>query len=139
MEDNPPMNDMDRMTMELLLNKTHYAKYLAKTDSIKHAEFQQFVDNLRKFRNPVLDITQRLIREPKSTTFSQDVLDSFQTYAQAVIRFLEIQEDNPDEEDELFPASMNRYSLAHEEKPNVRRLDRNRGTLDAFVRNCSER
>jgi len=110
-EDLFPMDSMNRMTMELLLNKTHYAKYLAKTDSTKHAEFQQFVHNLHKFRDPMLDITQRLIRDPKSTTFSQDVLDSFQAYAQAVIRFLEIQEDNSDGEDELFPASMNGFSI----------------------------
>jgi hypothetical protein len=128
-DDNPPtMDDMNRMTMELLLNKTHYAKYLAKTDKQKHAEFQQFVDSLRKFRDPLVDITQRLIREPKSTMFSQDMIDAFQSYAQTVIRFLEIQEDNPPEEeddgDEMFPATMNRYTHAGGKGAGV--------TLDAF-------
>lgn len=128
------MDNMNRMTMELLLNKTHYAKYLAKTDSTKHAEFQQFVDSLRKFHNPIMDITKRLIREPKSTTFSQDMLDSFQTYAQSVIRFLEIQEDNPDEEDELFPASMNGYTTSHQARQNAGKQRPTIGTLDAFIR-----
>lgn len=109
------MTDMNRMTMELLLNKTHYAKYLSKTDRQKHAEFQQFVDNLSKFRDPLIDITQRLIRDPKSAVFSQDMIDSFQTYAHTVIRFLEMQDDcttkpEEDDPDEMFPASMNGYS-----------------------------
>jgi hypothetical protein len=120
----PQMSDMDRMTMELLLNKTHYAKYLAKTDSVKYVEFQKFVDSLREFRNPLVDITQRLICAPKSTMFSQDMIDSFQTYAQTVIRFLEIQKDNPadDPADELFPVSMNGYTL-----DSFLRVDRKKG------------
>lgn len=127
------MDDMNRMTMELLLNKTHYAKYLTKTDSTKHAEYQQFVDSLCKFRDPMVDITQRLIREPNSTMFSQDMLDSFQTYAQSVIRFLEIQQDNPDEEDELFPASMNGYTFPPRTLKEGQEKTKRMGTMDAFI------
>lgn len=130
------LNNVDRLTMELLLNKTHYAKYLSKTDSQKHAEFQQFVDSLRKFRDPIVDITQRLIRNPKSATFSQDMIESFQTYTQSVIRFLEIQEDDPangeeEDPDEMFPASMNGYTFQQEKKK--RPPVTGGGTLDGFI------
>lgn len=108
------MAAMDRLTMELLLNKTHYAKYLSKTDRQKHDEFQEFVGNLRKYSAEMADITQRLTRNPKSTIFSQDVLEAFETYAHTVIRFMELSEMNKDEneEDELFPSSMNKYKIA---------------------------
>ena len=108
------MSDMDRMTMELLLNKTHYAKYLSKTDRQKHDEFQEFVGNLRKYSAEMADITQRLTRNPKSTIFSQDMLEAFETYAHTVIRFMELSAMNKDEneEDELFPSSMNKYKIS---------------------------
>ena len=106
------MGAIDRMTMELLLNKTHYAKYLSKTDRQKHEEFQEFVSQMRKYKVEMADITQRLMQNPKSTLFSQDVLESFETYAHTVIRFLELSSsmtDKDNEDDELFPASMNEY------------------------------
>lgn len=108
------MAAMDRLTMELLLNKTHYAKYLSKTDRQKHDEFQEFVGNLRKYSAEMADITHRLTRNPKSTIFSQDMLEAFETYAHTVIRFMELSAMNKDEneEDELFPSSMNKYKIA---------------------------
>jgi len=105
---------IDKLSMELLLNKTQYQKYLVKTDPQKYAEYQEFVDNCHRLRRPIVDITARLLDNPKRNTYSQDVSEAFQKYAQTLIRYLDIKEmteqvedlDGSDE-DMMFPASMN--------------------------------
>ena len=136
--DTSTMPAIDRMTMELLLNKTHYAKYLSKTDARKHEEYREFVAQLQTQSSVIVDITQRLLQNPKSAQFSQDVSDSFQQYAQAVLRFLELQPDAADEgeEDEMFPASMNEPFRHVKKKPaaNIKPTSsRRRTTLDFFA------
>lgn len=84
------MGELDRMTMELLLNKTHYAKYLAKTDHQKYEEFQQFRANLALHRESILDMTTQLIDSPKSPQFTEEMTTAFQTYAHTVLRFIEL-------------------------------------------------
>jgi len=134
------MPAIDRMTMELLLNKTHYAKYLSKTDAQKHEEYRQFVEQMRAQAPVIEDITSRLLQNPKSAQFSQDVSDSFQQYAQAVLRFLELQPDAADEgeEDEMFPASMNEPFRHIKKKPAANMnptttSSRRRTTMDFFA------
>jgi hypothetical protein len=105
---------IDKLSMELLLNKTQYQKYLVKTDPQKYAEYQEFVENCHRLRRPIVDITARLLDNPKRNTYSEDVSEAFQKYAQILIRYLDIKEmteqaedlDGSDE-DMMFPASMN--------------------------------
>lgn len=109
---------IDQLSMEFLLNKTQYQKYLVKTDPQKFAEYQEFVEQCHRLRRPIVDMTARLLDNPKRTTYSQEVSDAFQKYAQVLIRYLEIKEmteqideDNSREgsdEDTMFPESMNR-------------------------------
>jgi hypothetical protein len=95
------MGELDRMTMELLLNKTHYAKYLAKTDHQKYEEFQQFRTNLALHRESILDMTTQLIASPKSPQFTEEMTTAFQTYAHTVLRFLElsVKEQEPEHDE----------------------------------------
>lgn len=136
--DTSTMPAIDRMTMELLLNKTHYAKYLSKTDAQKHEEYRQFVEQMRAQGPVIVDITSRLLQNPKSAQFSQDVSESFQQYAHAVLRFLELQPDDEEgEEDEMFPASMNEPFRHIKKKPaaNMKPTtgSRRRTTMDFFA------
>ena len=47
----PPTSFVDKITLELLLNKGTYQKYLSKTDPEKHQYYQEFLKNIEKFRN----------------------------------------------------------------------------------------
>jgi hypothetical protein len=84
---------IDQLSMELLLNKTKYQKYLSKTDPQKHAEHQEYLDNCSKFRGPILEITSRLL-DGDDYTYAQEVNDVFQEYSQILIRYLELKEKN---------------------------------------------
>jgi hypothetical protein len=97
---------IDKLTMELLLNKNHYSKYLAKTDPKKHDQFQEYKSKLRKYSVEIMDITSQLIENPKSAP-SLDIDDSFDAYVKSILRHFELKElenheDKNEDEDMLF-------------------------------------
>lgn len=137
-----PVNSfIDKMSLEFLLNKTHYQKYLAKTDPQLYAEQQEFLESCSQYRRPILDMTARLLENPKSTQYSREVCDAFDKYAQTMIRYLEVKEksdsvqkifnmdDDSDDNETLFPESMNHVVSSNSPAPKHSRT----GTLDAFV------
>lgn len=110
----PPRNShsIDKLTMELLLNKTHYAKYLSKTDPQKHNEYQEFLGKLSTYREDILTMTETLLCNPKKM-YTNEVGQAFDNYVQTLIKYLEIEEMNKesgnDDPDTLFtPTLMNK-------------------------------
>jgi hypothetical protein len=116
LEDPKPSQNpsIDKLTMELLLNKTHYAKYLSKTDPQKHSEYQEFLGKLSTYREDILTMTETLLCNPKKM-YTNEVGDAFDNYVQVLIKYLEIEEMNKeveiskDDPDTLFsPTLMNK-------------------------------
>ena len=99
--------EIDKLTLELLLNKNHYSKYLSKNDPKKYDEFREFKAKLRKYSIDIVDITSQLIENPKKP-FSSDIEDSFLTYVKSIFRHLELKRmensgsHNDDDDDVLF-------------------------------------
>ena len=99
--------EIDKLTLELLLNKNHYSKYLSKNDPKKYDEFREFKAKLRKYSIDIVDITSQLIENPKKP-FSTDIEDSFLTYVKSIFRHLELKKmensssHNEDDDDVLF-------------------------------------
>lgn len=103
---------IDKLTMELLLNKTHYAKYLSKTDPQRHNEYQEFLGKLSTYREDILTMTETLLINPKKM-YTNEVGQAFDNYVQTLIKYLEIEEMNKesdnDDPDTLFaPTLMNK-------------------------------
>jgi hypothetical protein len=144
-----PVNSfIDKISLEFLLNKTHYHKYLAKTDPQLYAEQQDFLESCSHYRRPILDMTAGLLENPKSTQYSREVCDAFDKYAQTLIRYLEVKErsDNAqkvfqlhddDDDETLFPESMNHVVSSNPTAPKHSKTgtktSTKTGTLDAFV------
>jgi hypothetical protein len=104
-----PTNFIDKMTMELLMNKTQYQKYVCLTDPKKHLENQEFNRKLRKYKNQIMNLTNELIVDP-TKQITNDVNQGFQDYARTLIEHFEIKElENPEkpvlDEDMLFDPS----------------------------------
>lgn len=105
----PSKNEyLDKLTMELFLNKSHYAKYLKKTDPKRHDEYKAFTCKLKKYSVDIVDITSALIENPKQAP-TLDIEESFDVFVKSIIRHMEMKEiENPqdqegeDEEDTLF-------------------------------------
>ena len=105
-EEEPNKNEyLNKLTMELFLNKSHYAKYLAKTDTKRHDEYRAFTNKLKKYAVDIVDITSALIENPKQGP-TLDIEESFDVFAKSIICHMEMKEienpQNSDEEDTLF-------------------------------------
>lgn len=100
---------IDKLTMELLLNKTHYAKYLSKTDPQRHSEYQEFLGKLSTYREDILTMTETLLCNPKKM-YTNEVGEAFDNYVQVLIKYLEIEEMNKepdtDDPDTLFASTL---------------------------------
>ena len=44
-------SSIDKITMELMMNRTHYKKYLLKKDPIKYKENQEYILKIQKYEN----------------------------------------------------------------------------------------
>ena len=98
--DTPKNEYIDKLTMELLLNKNHYAKYLANTDPKKHDEYKAFKSKLRKHFVDIIDITSQMIENPKDS-LSADIEEAFDIYVRSMLRHFELKEiENPPEKEE---------------------------------------
>lgn len=93
---------IDKLTLELLLNKNHYNKYLSTTDPKKYDEYKAFKSKLRKYSIDIVDITSQLIENPKKQ-YSCDIEESFNAYVNSIFKYYEIkalEKSNQFEEDD---------------------------------------
>jgi len=125
---------IDKLTLELLLNKTSYQKYLSKTDPERFSEYREFAANCTRFRRDIMDITTKLLDTPDRNDCNQEVIDAFTSYSQTLIRYLEIKKmsdhnqtqsgsgsgsgsgdhyGDESDEDTMFPNSMNEEGDLH--------------------------
>ena len=110
---------IDKLTMELLLNKTHYQKYLSKTDPQKHAEYREFLDKLAHFRDPILQMTTELLDNPKKM-YTNEVGDAFDSYVKILVKYLEIEQQNKgDDDDDMMFGEMSNDSSSHFHVPST--------------------
>jgi len=84
-------NSIDKLTLELLINKQHYSKYLSKTDPKKHDEYKEYKSKLRKYSVDIVDVTSQLIDNPK-TMFSAEIEETFDAYVKSIFKYFEIKE-----------------------------------------------
>ena len=89
--DTPKNEYIDKLTLELLINKTHYHKYLSKSDPKKYDEYKEYKAKLRKYGVDIMDITSQLIEDPKKM-YSNDIEESFHSYVKSIIKYFEIKE-----------------------------------------------
>jgi len=117
----PIKNDyLNKLTMEMFLNKNHYAKYLQKTDPVKHDEYRAFKKKLNKYAVDIIDITSQMIEAPKQA-LSVDIEETFDSYVKALLRHFEMKEmelpsvnenERDDEDSETLFGNMDQYTEA---------------------------
>lgn len=78
---------IDKLTLELFMNKSTYQKYVSKTNPKKYAETQEYHNNIQTHRSQILELTRDLVENPEMQITSE-VNDAFEAYAKAVIRHI---------------------------------------------------
>jgi len=86
------MQDIDKLSMSLLLRKTQHEKYLVKTDGQKYAEHQEFLENCQKYNTSISRMTTRMLCPEKKAAAPDEIQRAFDEYARVLIRYFEMEE-----------------------------------------------
>ena len=84
-------SDIDKMTMELFMNRKNYKKYLEKTDPTKFSDLQNHHADIEKYRGSLLTITDDLLENP-NLQITTEVNEIFDAYTKVLIRYLKHRE-----------------------------------------------
>ena len=88
--------DIDKITLELMMNKTHYQKYLSKQNPAKYKEAQEYIQKVRKYKSQIDQLTENLLNDScKSNApakYTLDINNSFSEYLRTCVKHFEIQE-----------------------------------------------
>ena len=76
--------EIDKLTLELLMNKNHYHKYMSTTNPDKFEKHEAYLDDLKKYRQKILNITHELLDRP-DTQISTNINTIFEAYTKAII------------------------------------------------------
>lgn len=104
--------DMDELTLALLMNKNHYRKYVAQTNPEQSILDNKSIDDKRKYRDKILQITANMIDSP-DLQISTDINQIFNTYTKQLIRHFKMKENERqhnsqyNEEDDTLFGNMN--------------------------------
>jgi len=105
-EDNNTNEFVDKVTLELLMNKNHYNRYISQTDPKKHQEQLAHMEKIKKYKNMILEITEEFLDNPYKQV-TTEVNEAFDSYVRTLIRHyeynqIEHENSNSNEEDVLF-------------------------------------
>ena len=97
------MNNIDQLTLELLVNKGQYKKYLAVADPQRFEEQQKHLEKIAKYENKIRSMFSNLM---EGKQIKNDVNESFDQFIKDCIRHCENKElekeDFPKDEDVMF-------------------------------------
>ena len=110
------MDGIDKLTLELLMNKTNYNKYIEKTNPEKHKEQREFHQKIKKYGPQIQGLTRRFLENP-DYQINLEMNTMLEEYARTFIKYLEMKDlekicsgsyEKEKDEDILFdPTEMN--------------------------------
>ena len=85
------MENIDKVTLELLMNKTNYNKYMEKTNPEKHKEQREFHQKIKKFGPRIQHLTRKFLENP-DFQINLEMNDMLEGYARTFIKYLEMKD-----------------------------------------------
>ena len=82
---------VDRITLELLMNKSQYHKLVSKNNPDEFNKIQSQYDEIDHYKDSILEITEELLTN-KYKNINTEVNDLFDGYVKAVINHLKMKE-----------------------------------------------
>ena len=87
-------SSIDRITMELMMNRSHYKKYLAKQDPHKYQETQEYIAKIKKYRLKITTLMSELfddsVKSNVSEKYTRDINDTFNEFLKTCVKHYEI-------------------------------------------------
>lgn len=84
------LTNIDKISMELLMNNHLFTKYLSKVDSNKYDELMLYRKKIHDYKHDIMTMTDQLLRDHNSQ-FNNDIRVSFHNYVKSSIQYLENQ------------------------------------------------
>jgi len=108
------LSENDKLTLELLTNRSQYKKCLSLVDPKKYNETQNNLDKYNRYYNEIFNLTNDLLDNPDKTV-SREINESFDNYIKGCVRHFELEEmkllnENYDDTNVLFENINNNYS-----------------------------
>lgn len=107
----------DKLTLELLTNRTQYRKCLSLVNPNKYNEIQTKLQKYSQYFTDINTLTNELLENPEKMV-SSEINDAFDNYMNSCIRYFDLQEivnnssnKNNDDDDMLFGNCMNSDGL----------------------------
>ena len=131
---------IDDLTMQLLTNKTTYAKYVTKNGELAREEKVQFNEDCQTWKSDILTITRKLCIQEGEHQYGSDIVESFDVYIRNIVRYLETKkrsdelqkeyEQDMEEqgEEEMFPYEIEEQTQVSE------KTYKKMSTLDNFLK-----
>lgn len=103
MENREPIinNHIDQLTLDFLMNRKQYKKYVAKNDPTKYIENEEHLRKIWKYKDRISNITSDLLDNPE-IMITLDVNQSFDQYVRTLIRYFETKDLEKYDDDVLF-------------------------------------
>jgi hypothetical protein len=93
-----PMNSIDKLTLELLINKSQYKKYVQKNDPTKYSENQVYLGKIERYRYKIEHLFSSLLENPDQQ-ITTDINRDFTYFVKTCIQYFELKEiDNMTED-----------------------------------------
>ena len=92
---------IDKITLEFLMNRSKYKKYIEKTDPHKYRENENHLQKIWKYRNRISKLTSDLLDNPE-LMITLDVGECFHNYTRTLIRYFEMKDMEKNDSDVLF-------------------------------------
>jgi len=86
-----PMNNIDKLTLELLINKSQYKKYVQKNDPAKYSENQVYLGKIEKYSYKIEQLFSSLLENPDQQ-ITTDVNRDFTHFVKTCIQYFELKE-----------------------------------------------
>ena len=86
-----PMNSIDKLTLELLINKSQYKKYVQKNDPAKYSENQVYLGKIQKYSYKIEQLFSSLLENPDQQ-ITTDINRDFTHFVKTCIQYFELKE-----------------------------------------------
>jgi hypothetical protein len=100
----PTNTFVDKLTMEFMMNRTHYKKYLAKTDTNKYQRLTEQLSYIKTHEDDIEEITTNLlqdfIRHGNFTKYNTIVNTAFEEFLYSCVGYIKDNEYNNKNNDE---------------------------------------
>lgn len=128
MEETPATDYINKLTLEMFMNRKCYNKYLEINDPDGHVKQREYKQKLRKYMVDIVNITSQMIEDPDESP-NEEIKTAFSDFSRSIIKYYEMkelekskntykQDYEKDDDDIMFdPNTMNESNSSYFNQP----------------------